>query len=451
MRRLFYKWNFFRARMLKIKRCFRSTEQKMILSGLGCLRRCEEMTFRKRGIVAWLEFVECCRKIDQAMLFRKRKLLLRAFVLYRKRVSQRIEYRKSNDVSSVQMKQIEAFISSIDAKKSHEKFEEYLRHIKILASSEKDKLNSICERERRQKVIQKQIDADILLEQREQRRFRLQSDIKQLYDLFQCQWALKERDVVSAHESAIQNWMVSAEFKDICLKKEKEIMRVMALGSRITNEHETALSNISAIAYSILDSNLAGANVCIDEFMHCLSSDTINLDQFETALDSCNTSIDAEHMRGLFHDLCLNSTGTDSFTAEELGLKELNKHRQLSNKVCPDGAVWRFYICPHNQELLFHNAARNEKIYESAVTKKHARKIVKENLRSVDMMKVRRDLFYQKCKAYDIAIRNYRAKQIQFMYRHWRGRRNIKRRWKFGYDVPSPLSVQDCVTISILK
>lgn len=449
MRRLFYKWKVFLAMKLKIKRCFVSNEQKIIRSGMGHIRRYEGLAFMKRGFAVWLGFVVCSRKNERAIAWRKRKLLRRVFVLYRERVRRQIDYRRSNEISSTQLKQIEAFVSSIDTKRSSEKHQEYLKRMTILASSEKDKFNRVCEDERRQKAIQKQIDADILLQQREQRRVRLQCDLKQLDNVFKSQWAFKEASIISTHESAIEKWISSAEFKDLSLKKEKEMMRVMALGSRVTNEQELALTNRSFIAYSILDSQLASANVCMDEFIHCFSSDTISFDQFETALGSCNILIDAEHIQGIFHDLCCNSMTTESSKTEELGLKDLNEYRQLASKLYPDGATWKFYICPYKQKLLFHHSARNEKIYESAATKKHVRKIVRENLRSVEMMKIRRNLFHEKCKAHELAIRNYRAKQLQSMYRRWRGRHRNKRRRKLEDDVPCRLSVQDCVTISI--
>jgi hypothetical protein len=84
---------------------------------------------------------------------------------------------------------------------------------------------------------------------------------------------------------------------------------------------------------------------------------------------------------------------------EMLTIKELTEYRNLSKHISPDGATWKCYVCPYTQCLLFHHVARNEKIFEADISKKHVQRIVRENLYSVKMMKLRTDLFHDKCKA----------------------------------------------------
>jgi hypothetical protein len=155
LRRIFYKWKLLHGRMKRIKSCFVSEEQKRINSGLGYIRHCTAMHAKRRVIAMWLDFVSCSRKEELAMVWNQRKILRRAFDLYRKLANWQINFRKSGGIASNQMQQIEAFVSTIDAEKSRERFR----------ALEKDEANKINDAEKRQTALQKQIDADILLEQ----------------------------------------------------------------------------------------------------------------------------------------------------------------------------------------------------------------------------------------------------------------------------------------------
>jgi hypothetical protein len=59
---------------------------------------------------------------------------------------------------------------------------------------------------------------------------------------------VKESNVFSDEVSRIGGWMKNIECADVCLKKEKELMRVMSLDSAVGNEQEQSISQRPVIS-----------------------------------------------------------------------------------------------------------------------------------------------------------------------------------------------------------
>ena len=397
----------------------------------------------RRAISLWRELVRFSQNEDRARSLNEKNVLHRSFTLYRKRANQQIEFRKAGRKSTVQMKIIQAFVGGIEAEKAKKRLRERTSQRRITMAIEKDNANKVEEAARRKTIISKQTDAYLLILQQRQRKDRVRSDLGKLDELFESKWATKQENALTAGQVEIDSWIESAEFEDLLLKKEHELVRSISLGSGVRNDQEIAISSPSAIAYSIVDGHLAGANMCADEFLHCFTSDRISFEQFQTALEACKVTLDTNELKSIFNDLC-----TASPQPQRLTLDDLNEIRQLSNEyIAPEGAPWKMYVS-HKQELLFHCIVTNEKIFESDITKKQIKRIVRENSRSFQM-KVRRELYREKCKARELMMKHYRAKQIQYMYRRWKGRSRIKRRWKVIDECPCQLSLENCVSISI--
>lgn len=445
--RFFRKWRLFWLRAMKIKRCFVSNEQKRIISGFGHVRRCIAQVSIRQAIASWLEYVRCNQNEDKAIAWNDRKLLCRCFSLYRKRANQQIELRRSGRYATMQMGYIEEYLGSINAERARARFQERLQQRRTMLAIDRDNANIIQDAARRRTAIQKQVDADLVGWQQNQRKLRLKSDLRRLNDLFESKWATKQAEALSASEEEINKWVASEEFVDLCTKKEKEMMRAISLGSGVRNDQENTINNPSAIAYSILDGHLAGAKICADEFLHCFMTDTIDLDHLQTALDTCTVALSTEQVLEIFNGL--SSTLVESHNQKVILLKDLSKYRELSNEyIAPEGAPWKMYVCPSKQELLFHCVVTNEKIFESDINKKHIKRIVRENSLSFEM-KFRRDIFRQKCKARQLMLQHYRARQIQNMYRRWRSRRRIQRGRKVVDPIFCQLSLEDLVAMSI--
>ena len=446
MRRLFYKWKLFYARMRKIKRCFISETTKQIISGVGYVRRCIASVQIRHAIAIWLEFVRCCRNEEKAVLWNQKKTMHWAFAQYRQRSTIQVDIRKRGRKASFQMKHVEALIVSIDSMRSRQKYREYLDNRYAILKAEKDRIGRMNASERRQSEIEKQIAADILIQQRELRRQRVEFDLRRLENLFESKWAIKLANEISASESAIDRWMKSPDFTNLCCKREKEIMRMMSLESGIKEEQEMAINNPAVIAYSILDSQLSKGNMCVEEFLTYMKSDKIGLHEFNTALD---TLLNANQIQDLFDDLCQHSATSEPTKQKAIAIADLNEYRRLSDEyIAPSGALWKIYVCPFKQKLVFHCVSLSKKIYETNLSKKDSKQIAKENLLSVERMKLRRNLFHEKCKAKQLTHQHYRAKQIQFMYRTWKARKARKRRWRVE-EFHCQLSLDDCVRKSV--
>ena len=87
-----------------------------------------------------------------------------------------------------------------------------------------------------------QIDADIISIQQLQQRERAENDMKQLEHFFGVMWALKQSDAVLSGNKLF------TECADLCLKKEKEVMRVISIDSSIGKELEHSICCRSVIS-----------------------------------------------------------------------------------------------------------------------------------------------------------------------------------------------------------
>lgn len=345
----------------------------------------------------------------------------------------------------IQMKTIQAFVGIIEAEKAKRRITERLNQRRTMMAIEKDKANKVEEEARRQTEIKKQADSFLLVVQKRQRRERVKRNLIALDELFESRWVIKEMEMLSAGNAEIDSWMKSAEFQDLRLKKEAELMRSISLGSGFRNNQEIAISNRAAIAYSIIDGYLTGANTCADEFLHHFRSNTVSFEEFQTALDTCQVTIETTQLKSLFGDLCSASPNSPNVVC----VKEVNKCRQLSQQyIAPEGAPWKMYIEPFEQKLLFHCVLTNEKIFESDMTKKQIKRITRDNSGSIQM-KLRKEVFRQKCKARELMLQHYAARQIQYMYRKWKSKCRIKRRWICFDEYSCQLTSEDCVTLAI--
>eukprot|EP00804_Cyclotella_cryptica_P007619 CCRYP_015221-RA/>CCRYP_015221-RA protein AED:0.02 eAED:0.02 QI:1662/1/1/1/1/0.66/3/96/695 len=453
MRRSFIKWKICRARMVKIKRCFVTDAEKRIRCGMGYVRCYIASALMRDAIATWLEFVQCNRKEEMAVSWNENNVLRRAFLLYREFSNQEINERNSERQASIQMELIQEFVHDIHTKSPMNKSNQFIDHQAAILNNVKKQVDQYTDAQRRKNAIQRQIDADIISHQRIQQRERAERDIRKLEYFFGVEWALKQSEALSAGEKVINTWMKSAEFADLCLKKEKEVKRVISMDSMVGTELDHSVCSRSVISYSILDGHLACASICGDEFFHCLPTIATGFDPFQKALDSCNVVLDTDHALDIFNDfhLELPAKSDESLRTKEVAIKDLSEYRRLSDKyVAPEGSFWKMYVCPFKQELVFHNISTNEKIFESNLRKKDVKRIVKENFRSSEIMKVSKDLFHQRCKAHQLMIKQYRAKQIQSMYRQVRGKRRIKNRSILVNDeFWCQLSLEECVTRSI--
>lgn len=78
---------------------------------------------------------------------------------------------------------------------------------------------------------------------------------------------------------------------------------------------------------------------------------------------------------------------------------------------CPREIPSENVRCSFKSKLLFHNLSIHQKIFESNLRKKDAKRKVRENIHLSEIMKVTKDLFHERCKAPHLMIEQYRAKQ----------------------------------------
>ena len=276
---------------------------------------------------------------------------------------------------------------------------------------------------KRKNQIRQEIDGDILLQQRNQRRERVKNEQELMEISFRSKWLAKKLEAESSCVERTKMWMNSTEFKNQSVKNEKEISRTSAMNP----EKEKAITSRSVIGYCILDGKMACAGTVPDELFCELKkcNGAITVDLFHAALISCGVHLDVPQISELFHDITLFAP--ISTKPAHITVQDLYGLRRLSNQyIGEEGSLWKIYQSPIHGQLLFHNISTEKKVLEEDIKKKLIMQIVRENMQSCELLKVRRSVSKAKDNAHELMIHNYAAKSIQYMYHRWKGKACIK-------------------------
>ena len=186
------------------------------------------------------------------------------------------------------------------------------------------------------------------------------------------------------------------------------------LSDTIDTDTERYLTSDDVISYSILDGLMINSNVDPELFFKSLP-DPFDIVAFEKALDSVNgITFDVKRM---FERIAGKSK-----------LMSIGRMRELQclsfQYIGEQGSLWKIYVCSGRMQL--HNIPSGQTI--TNIRNKHIRQVIKENLLSCEMFKARRTLCEMKQQAFQSMWEQYSAKTIQYMFRHWKERQQVKRK-----------------------
>ena len=194
-------------------------------------------------------------------------------------IKARIDSRRATIQQKLVVKHIDDRVSSSTASTSS------------IYATKKERVRQFEEARNRQMNLQNAIDANILLQQREQRKQKVAALRAQHEEQFQSTWAAKKVEAEIACVERIKHWMSTSEFKDQSQKKQKEFSRYFSIQHASTSdkEREKAVASLSVINTSILDVKLAQVGSCFDELFFTLGKMTspINAVPFQSALVAC--------------------------------------------------------------------------------------------------------------------------------------------------------------------
>ena len=284
------------------------------------------------------------------------------------------------------------------------------------------------EARQRQVEHQKQVDANIIAQQRTQRRERVLADQKQREHEFESIWSANKLIAEAMALESNKRLVLTSDVKHQCDKEMKQIQRHLSIqGASVSDtERESAITSSSVISYAILEAKLAQASVIPKEFLHRLEKlpSPIRAVPFQAALISCGLVLDAVEFQDIFKGLSQHTT--TSHDAIELG--DLQELRCVSNKyIGEEGSRWKMYVCPIHKQQMLHNIVTGEAFRGNKIKKKLIRQAVSESIQDHELLKARRKCYYDKKQAHTEMLEHYAAKSLQSMYYKFRGKQFIKK------------------------
>jgi hypothetical protein len=408
--------------MQKIKRCFASDTDKNVCAGMGHLRMWMKRASLRIAFVNWLQFNAMHRNLEVAQRFHERTLR-RCIVRHLKsHALNESQLRTDAQIETSQLALTQIMDDDV-AKTSRTD-----PGIAIITSAPKrDKARRQNEARQRQRHIQKELDAHILLQQRDERRKRVAQLCTQREKSFHSLWDANKKAAETACIESTKTWMRSSDFKNQSQKMQKELHRLLSIkfASASDTTREKAISSRAVISYGILDAKLAHvAGVPLDDVFLRLEPTPapISSASFQAAIVSCGPNLSITEVNELFHAMAEDGTIT---------LPILRGLRQLAEKfIGQEGTRWKMYVCPIVKTVVLHNVATDTKIFEKEVSDRHIRHMVNDNMQDLEMLKVRRKHSEARRKAYSDMLEHHAAKSIQSLFHRSKAMRSMKeQRW----------------------
>jgi len=399
IRRNFIKWQRLVALRNRIQSiCRNGNIDKDARAASAHLRIFAKKLNRRLAYSTWISFTLLERRCEYAYHWHERTAVKLSFKTLHRHCILEIQQRKDiREASKIQQKKLEQLQ------------QQSLEH-------ERD-----CDRKRPKwryaKLRPRQLNENeivILTTQRELRRKRVENTKREMEKAFHSKWLAKQSEFEASGRRRIEAWTATSDYKLLFEDQEKKYKRI--LSDAIDEHTENALTSNEVISYSILDGLMADALVDPEIVFKSLP-DPIDIVALEMALNgvNCNTA----HLERLFKGIAGQSKTVTKGRFREL--------QRLSNQyVGPEGSLWKIYVCSTSRRIQLHNVSSGQTI--AAIKKKHLRQVIRENLLSGEMLKVRRTIYEMKQQAHRSMSEQQAAKTIQFMFRLWKGRRLRKRK-----------------------
>lgn len=410
--------------MKKIKRCYASDSVKTVCAGVGHLRMWLNRTYLRSAFMNWLQFNVMHGNLELALRLHETMLRRRVVRLFKSNAMNEIQFRSDVRIASAQQSIHLTQIMDNDSALTS-RTETSIAGTTLLSKREKQRRHD--EARQRQRQIQKELDSNILLQQRDQRRQRV-AELQMQRELgFQSIWDASKVAAEAACDERNKTWLLSSEFKHQSQKMQNEVHRLLSIkfASTTDRDREKAMASRAVISYSILDAKLAHvAGALPDELFTRLEPTTspITSASFQSALELCGLILDGTEFEELFHGVAENGS------IELHNLKEL---RQLAEKyVGNEGTRWKMYVCPVMKTMVIHNVVTDTKIFEKDVHKKHIRQMVIDNMQDIVIHKVRRKHAEARRHAHTEMLEHHAANSIQSLFHQSKARQSIKKqRW----------------------
>lgn len=407
IRRSFMRWRKLYEVKYRIQSiCLSEDIDKEVRSASGHLRVFAKKLKRRLAFSTWISFTLIERRSEDAKHWQERKTVRVAFRSLRKHASLEIQHRKRIREASLiqQRKSLQLQQQSLELERN--------KHLRRPTPKWTSVLALANNQDKSKKRQLSQDDIDILNSQRELRRKRVEHTRRQMEKAMDIKWLSKQSEFEASLTRQIEAWKSSADYKRLFEDQEKKYK--MILSDAIDEVTERALTSDDVISYSILDGLMRSSNVDPELFFKSLP-DPFDIVSFKSAVDGVNfITFDEEN---IFEKIVGQS--------KSISIGRMRELQRLSYQyVGEEGSQWKVYAL--SSRIQFHNISSGQTI--TTIRKKHIRQVIRENLLSCEMFKARRTFSELKQEAYRSMWEQHAAKTIQFMFRLWKGRQQLRRK-----------------------
>ena len=428
--------------MKKIKRCYTSEVEKNISAGLGHVRLLLTSLVIRKAFEQWKTISSYENRLTEAQRWhnkRVQRIVIRHLYLF---TMSAIKARKASRMASIQQEYVIQQIHDNRSAGLINSNPELPESMMI----KKEKMKQREEARQRQATLQKAIDANILQNQRAQRTQRETARRTHREEEFNLVWSRKKVDAENACKERMKGWVLTTDFREQSLKRQKEMQRCFTIthASTLDTAREEAIASRSVISASIFDAKLAQVGICWDEIEERLEkiSSPISAIQFQSLLVSCGIPLSGSELEELFRSFVeYHDPAKSKDTSIELGkLKELLRLADLY--VGKEGTRWKMYVNPIHRQLQLHNVFTGEKFIEKDIKKIDIRQLkslirgvrspllercVSDNMQDKEMYQVRRAHYKERRSAHKIMIEHHAANCIQTLYCRYREKQMMKK------------------------
>eukprot|EP00981_Chlorochromonas_danica_P014826 scaffold8997_cov171-Ochromonas_danica.AAC.1 len=307
---------------------------------------------------------------------------------------------------------------ALEEEERQRKLEEYRARVKMEKYTEKCLIESI---------------------QREARSKRIEKEMKSMKKRFKKQWEHNEKDLLLKAKERVTVYLENKENLPAFEMKFQSVKRdFFAYPTPETKERERTLASYRNILFLYIEARIKYDGLTVDKIIEDydhLKKGYLSFAEFTKFIRSINTCLNEAQITSAIRSTDRSKDKAVSSEEIQHGLDHIQGRMGVL------GSPWKIYIDPTEDVICYHHFGTNEKVLEYQMTDDILRRIVKDDMYGNAEYQANNDLEKQKEEAWEMILKNYMAKRLQFLYRYWKGRQYRKKKaWKIAKRIQKGIS-----------
>jgi hypothetical protein len=401
---------------------------KRLVLAASHLREFRRLYDERVGLYRWRAVCRMWKNHENARAHYRRHLLRSTFlpwfkIAHEAAVAERQEaIVRENQLSLMRMlEEAEAAATEIALIEQQREAERQRRE-----KEEQDRLQAErLQRAKQQAAEEKEREKRALLrEQAEARTARIRLEMARLKIVFNMEFEFKAQEAMERTKERTISYIENPENKlTIDLKFEQLKREFHANPTPETREREKMLSSYKNILFLFIDAQLKKERIELPELYSrydLAKKGYLTYGEFATMIRSLNTRLNEAQVSNVIRHVDADRDGY-------ITLQECQSCMTCVHKMGAPGSSWKLYIDPAEDVICYHNFETNEKFLEYEITDKVLRGINIANIYAEAEYNMQEELKKMRRDEWQVVLRSYMARRLQYMYRFWKGRQIRKR------------------------